>query len=283
MNERVKAVLEGILERFKAGDIPQAIAYTLNPIPDIPSSRWSFMNRLIMNLSGTTDARGIRQWNQAGRTIKKGSKAIYILVPWIVGKIKHPGDILEDDALQNPEIRIVKGFMAKPVFRVEDTEGEPLDYPPLIIPDLPLMDRAREWGITVTAIPGFNKAYGAYIPKTKEILLATQEETVFFHELSHAAYERAIKELEPGQLWDQEVSAELCAQALCHLVGRAPQETLGNSYRYIDHYAKQIGITPLIACLQVMSSVERMLKCLLEKDMQKAVKQENFHWKGEAA
>jgi hypothetical protein len=219
MNERVKAVLETILERFKAGDIPQAIAYTLNPIPDIPSSRWSFMNRLIMTLSGTTDARGIRQWNQAGRSIKKGSKAIYILVPWIVG----------------------------------------------------------------IAIPGFEKAYGAYIPKTKEILLATQEETVFFHELSHAAYERAIKELEPGQLWDQEVSAELCAQALCHLIGRQPQETLGNSYRYIDHYAKQIGITPLIACLQVMSNVERMLKCLLEKDMQESVKQENFHCKGEAA
>lgn len=283
MNERVKAVLETILERFKAGDIPQAIAYTLNPIPDIPSSKWSFMNRLIMTLSGTTDARGIRQWNQAGRSIRKGAKAIYILVPWIVGKIKHPGDILEEDALQNPEIRIVKGFMAKPVFRVEDTEGKPLDYPPLIVPDLPLMDRAREWGITVTAIPGFEKAYGAYIPKTKEILLATQEETVFFHELSHAAYERAIKELEPGQLWDQEVSAELCAQALCHLVGRQPQETLGNSYRYIDHYAKQIGITPLIACLQVMSSVERMLKCLLEKDRQESVKQENFHCKGEAA
>jgi hypothetical protein len=153
----------------------------------------------------------------------------------------------------------------------------------LIVPDLPLMDRAREWGITVTAIPGFNKAYGAYIPKTKEILLATQEETVFFHELSHAAYERAIKELEPGQLWDQEVSAELCAQALCHLVGKKPQETLGNSYRYIDHYAKQIGITPLIACLQVMSSVERMLKCLLEKDRQESVKQDTIHWKGEAA
>lgn len=283
MNERVKAVLETILERFKAGDIPQAIAYTLNPIPDIPSSRWSFMNRLIMTLSGTTDARGIRQWNQAGRTIKKGSKAIYILVPWIVGKIRHPGDIQEDDALQNAEIRIVKGFMAKPVFRVEDTEGEPLDYPPLIVPDLPLMDRAKEWGITVTAIPGFNKAYGAYIPKTKEIFLATQEETVFFHELSHAAYERTIKELEPGRLWDQEISAELCAQALCHLVGKKPQETLGNSYRYIDHYAKQIGITPLIACLQVMSSVERMLKCLLEKDLQESVKQENIHCKGEAA
>jgi len=41
MNNKVKQVLNVILDKFKSGDIPEAVAYSVFPIPDIPSSKWS--------------------------------------------------------------------------------------------------------------------------------------------------------------------------------------------------------------------------------------------------
>lgn len=258
MNHKVKAVLETILARFKSGDIPQAIAYAAFPGFDIPSVKWSFMNKVLMYAADTTDARGFRQWNRVGRKVKKGAKAIYILVPNLI-KIADPED--ED----SKKIRL-RGFLAKPVFRMEDTEGEPLDYKELQLPDLPLLEKAREWGISVAAAPALKRVYGCYLPNAQVIRLATPDETVFFHELSHAAHDRVVARLKNGQHWDQEIVAELSAQALCRIVGSQPHSTLGNSYRYIEGYAKEAGLSPLSACLQVLESVEKVLSLILEVD-----------------
>ena len=257
MNDRVRAVLETILEKFKSGDIPKAIAYAIFPIPDIPSTKWSFTNKLIMFLSNTADARGIRQWNSAGRTVRKGSKAIYILVPRFMKKSRP-----DDDS----EEVILKGFMAQAVFRLEDTEGEALGYgKDISLPALPLIEKAKEWGIAVSAVPLFFKAYGAYSPDAKRILLASPEEIVFFHELSHAAYERVVDDLKPGQQWDQEIIAELAAQVICQIVGRKPFDSLGNTYRYIERYSQEAGMSPLSACMHVLESVEKVLALILEE------------------
>jgi len=84
MNAKVKKALEGIVQRFKEGDIPQAIAYSMFPIPNIPASKWSLLNRTLMLISGTSDARGFRQWKEAERYVKKGSKSFSILAPRFV-------------------------------------------------------------------------------------------------------------------------------------------------------------------------------------------------------
>ena len=47
--------------------------------------------------------------------------------------------------------------MCKPVFRVEDTGRELLDYEQIELPDLPLIEKAEEWRISVKAIPGNNR------------------------------------------------------------------------------------------------------------------------------
>jgi hypothetical protein len=57
MNEKVKSALEGILQRFESGDIPEAIAYSTFPLYDIPSARWSLLNRILMFIAGTSDAK----------------------------------------------------------------------------------------------------------------------------------------------------------------------------------------------------------------------------------
>ncbi len=57
MTDRVKSVLNSILRRFETGDIPEAIAYSMFPFPDVPSANWSLLNRTLMFLWGTMDAR----------------------------------------------------------------------------------------------------------------------------------------------------------------------------------------------------------------------------------
>lgn len=68
--------------------------------------------------------------------------------------------------------------MCKPVFRVEDTDGEALEYETLKLPTFPLEERAEEWGISVKAIPGNYRYYGYYQPGRNEIGLATPESNV---------------------------------------------------------------------------------------------------------
>ena len=58
MNDKVKEALNSILDCFKSGDIPEAIAKAMFPGVDSPSSNWSLLNRTLTFLSGTADARG---------------------------------------------------------------------------------------------------------------------------------------------------------------------------------------------------------------------------------
>ncbi len=260
MKANVKLVLDSILERFKTGDIPKAVAYSMFPIPDLPSSKWSILNRTIMFLSGTMDGRGYRQWHETNRYVKKGSKAFYILVPYIKKKETDTG---EQDVLY--------GFGCKPVFKVEDTDGEELDYQQIEIPELPLIEKANEWGISVKAIPSNYFYRGYYAPDNNEIALATEEECVFFHELSHAGHDRIAEGLKKGQDPLQEIVAELGAATLCQIVGLTGEKHLGNSFRYIEGYAKKINMSVYSACIKVMNETEKVLDLILGKEIEQQV------------
>lgn len=250
MNQKVKQTLDCIIDRFKTGDIPEAVGFSMFPMADVPAGHWSRLNRTIMFLSGTHDARGFRQWKEAGRNVKKGSKAIQILVPSF-RKFTNKKTGEEENALI--------GFLSRPVFRVEDTEGEPLSYEQIELPNLPLLERAEEWGISVKAIPGNYSYYGYYSSSRKEICLASPDEVNFFHELAHCAHERLVGTLTPGQNAIQEVVAELSAQALSCLVGKSTKKTIGDSYLYIERYAEKIGMSVYTACLQVLNDTEKVL------------------------
>ena len=268
--EKVKRALESIVQRFKEGDIPEAIAYSMFPIPNIPASRWSLLNRTLMFFAGTNDARGFRQWEEVGRHVKKGSKAFTILAPRFIKK----------DTEDQEEIKtILVGFLAVPVFRVEDTEGDPLDYERIELPDLPLMEIAKEWGISVKAIPGNYRYFGYFSQDRKEIALATKEESVFFHELAHAAHQRILGELKKGQDWKQEIVAELSAAVLCRVIGKTSRY-LGNSYRYIEGYAKSANLTPWQGCMRVMSDIEKVLNLIIDwksrKELEEATRDEEL-------
>ena len=68
-------------------------------------------NRLLAFFHGTDDARGYRQWQQAGGRLRKSARAFGILAPITVKKTE------TDDSGTEVEWRVVVGFKAIPVFR----------------------------------------------------------------------------------------------------------------------------------------------------------------------
>lgn len=252
MASKINETLFKIVEIFNSGKIPEAVSYAAFPSFDIPSEQWSFLNRIIMWINGTSDARGYRQWLNVGRHVKKGAMAFHIFAPRLIKEKKENGE--EDFSLL--------GFLQVPVFCYEDTEGEPLNYKETKINSFHLIDKAKEWGLDVQAVSGNERYWGSY--GGEYIKLATPEEAVFFHELSHHAHKLVRGELVPGQDWKQEIVAELSAEALSRIFGL--KTTTGNSYKYIESYAAQAGLSPVMACLQVLGDTEKVLKLILEED-----------------
>ncbi len=226
--DHVSETLDRIVAAFERGDVPTAIQKAVYPPADIPCAAWSLNNRVLLMLSGTADARGYRQWQQVGRNVMKGAKAVRILVPRMVTKTE------KDAAGKESKRSFLAGFMARPVFAVESTEGEPVDYKIPPVPTHPLMDVAAQWGIKI-GTAGFNGAAYGWTDFKASITLCTPDELTWFHELGHVSDGRE-HDLKGGQHSDQEIVAQLVAAVLARLVGRKdPNE--GYSFKYVQGYA----------------------------------------------
>ena len=91
--KNTEAIAQRIIEAFQH---PTKLPKALTPIfihrsDDLPCRNWSFCNQLLIAMSGTSDARGMKQWNAVDRKVKKGSKAIWILAPY-TRKVKSKGE-----------------------------------------------------------------------------------------------------------------------------------------------------------------------------------------------
>lgn len=253
-SKKAKVCLQRIVDLFKEGNIPKALAVaTIPPQASIPSAKWSWSNKLLQFLADTSDARGFRQWQEAGRKVNKGAKAFHILGP----KARMVKET--DENGQETEKIIVVGFFAIPVFRAEDTDGKPLPYEPASPP--PLADVAKEFGLSVSYQTFANRYYGYYQGTSKKIVLASHEAKVFFHELAHAAHHRIGGKLKGGQVPSHEIIAELAAATLANLY--CPDANLGFSYEYVKSYAKKSKKSIERACLAVINTVGKVLDEIL--------------------
>jgi hypothetical protein len=143
------------------------------PPSNIPAYKWTRKNRTLAFLQGTGDARGFNQWKEVGRYVKKRAKSIYILGP-IIRKSKNVQ--VETDTYGNKIVvddTECVGFFGIPVFRMEDTDGDPLEYSPLDTGSLPLADVAKKWGLDVISGSFNGEYYGYYSPDKKEIVMVS--------------------------------------------------------------------------------------------------------------
>ena len=253
-SEKAKVCLNRIVELFKSGNIPKALAVvTIPPQSGIPSTKWSVSNRILQFLADTSDARGFAQWKDAGRKVKKGARAFHILGP----KARKFTET-DDNGVEADKV-IITGFFTIPVFRAEDTDGDPLPYEPATPP--PLVDVAEKFGLAVSYQSFAADYYGYYQGQSKRIVLATHSAQVFFHELAHAAHHRIEGELQGGQVPDQEIIAELTAATLAQMY--CPEANLGFSYAYVKNYAEKSKKSIDRACLAVINTVGKVLDEIL--------------------
>lgn len=249
----IQDTINGLVKDFVSGNITNDLA-EIAVIKDYrPCARWSFWNRLIMKANKTEDARGYNQWKAAGRTVKAGSRAFYILVPNI--KTKKETD---PNTGEERERKYLVGFLDGAVFRVEDTEGDAL---PTLEPQEPppLLDVAIKFGLNVS-YGELLDAYGS--TNGRDIILATHDASVFFHELAHCAHDRILKakgdHLVMGQDPIQECAAQLSAAVLSRLYLKDKHDQF--SYNYVAHYSRIAGREAGDMVMEIVSLVEKIVK-----------------------
>jgi hypothetical protein len=146
----------------------------------------------------------------------------------------------------------------------EYTGENPLHHEPVNLSELPLMEKAEEWGLTVKILPDLRKCLGHYDKDRREILLVSPDAKVWFHELAHVAMERLSDSITHTQLQWQEVIAELAAVALYQIIMKKPDERLSDSYSHIFLNAVVLDKSPVEACLEVFNETEQIIKSILE-------------------
>jgi hypothetical protein len=252
-NPRIKEAMDTLLKMFDEENL-EKVARAVFKGDSIPADKWSFLNRILMYLHDTEDARGFRQWQQVGRHVKKGAKAFYIIGP-VTRKITAEKSLESGDTVRE-ERKVLAGFKALPVFRIEDTDGAPMireEYQGKI--PCEFNGIIQELGLKVQPVRFCGSVYGSYNLINKEIRLASPDIEVFLHELSHAVDDR-LNGLKPGQKKDQEVTAEFSAAVIAHLMGyRIP---LGNVRDYIEGYS----FRELLSCL---TRIEKIVSYVIER------------------
>ena len=266
--ERAKEALNKLLEMFESGNMPAMITRTLikgKPGSECPCEEWSLGNRLLMLMSGTEDARGFKQWQDAGRHVRKGAKAIYILAP-STKKVTREETDPETGEEHEVEHRIITGFRDVAVFRVEDTEGGPLpgqaEYAPPEPP--PLTEVAKAFGVqSISYTPAGDGTYGFYSwSGSKRIVLHTLDVKTWFHELGHAVH-HSFRDLRGGQAADQEIVADVFAATICEMYGFDGYQ--GHVWSYVKSYAGTSDTKQALkAIFKVLADVEECLKRVFE-------------------
>ena len=251
--EQANKVLKDICKAFASSKIIDDITVSVNTSwsdNTPPSATWSITNQIILAHYDTRDARGIRQWESVGRKINPDAKPVIIRAPRYY-KFKNDKD------------EEVTGmyFVGIPVFRLEDTTGDPLpECKPKELP--PLYDLAEHNGIKVTYGPQRKAGQGGfYSPSDKHIYLCGEAKGSFFHELAHH-YDGKFTKMKIGRHVDQEMVAEMTACVLAKLYG---EDTIEFSQKYC---AKYIGTTDPVkvgrSCVMVLNRVKNVIHSILE-------------------
>ena len=250
-----------ILEAFRQpNNLPKPLAQVfIHRKDNVPCRSWSWRNQFLVALQGYRDARGFRQWEQAGRWVKKGERAFYILSP-VTKKV------VEEDTGEKKSV--VYGFKGTAVFGYEQADGEPLSPPDpeaeRWVQELPLIEVAGEWGRSVESFNGKGASYLCAYRHHSGIALGVKNLSTWAHELVHAADHRNGKLTELGQHWRKETVAELGGAVLLQILGYPNDADLDGCWKYIQDYAEKAGLEVIDACGKVLQRTCEAVALILD-------------------
>lgn len=253
LSAKAQAALGNMVQRFESGDISPIVEVArIRRDPSAPSYKWTFKNQVIAYAqTNTLDCRGYKQWQEAGRQVRKGENASFILGPVTIKKTRKDQDGEEE------ERSVCVGFHAIPVFSYHQTDGDQdtaIRYEPRQLP--PLADVAENLGISIRFGPMLDALGSASVQGTR-ITLGSNDVRTFFHELAHCCHARIEGELNAGQDKEQETIAEFTACVLASMYGH---DYTGNAWEYIKGYHED----PIQAIYTALGTIEQVLGVIEE-------------------
>ena len=261
---KAQETAERVIEAFKSGNIPEPLSHIFINVDEVPMSQWSYLNQFVCLISGCTDARGFKQWQEVNRNVKRGEKAAaYILVP-----LKKKRKKVNKDQDEEQDSFYIYGFRGMPVFDVSQTEGESLPVPDdhqEFIDALPLTAVSEQFGISLKLFNARGKSSaGFYTPGRNIIGLGVENLSTWLHELIHAADDKLGNLKEKGQHWRSETVAELGSTTLAIMIGREDAADVGGAWEYISAYAQAANIETITACVRVLERTCQAISLILE-------------------
>lgn len=179
-----------------------------------------------------------KRWNELGRKVKKGSKAIKIFKPNFKKVVNEDGE---------EETKLV-GFLTVPVFAYEQTEGDPLPIDKMHIKldgDCPearaiiqYAEQLAEQDNCPVTYGDTEGANGYYVPATHRIVVSDSLSInhrckTLVHELVHSKVHRYDTTSTSSE---KEVVAEGSAFVVCSFFGL---DTSDYSFRYVKSWSKK--------------------------------------------
>ena len=217
------------------------------------------------SFEGALAVKGFKQWKEEGFSVRKGEKAIEILIPSIAKYYKDTeGKLVPVSAadphtkkrIQNKEIPVVKqvaGFTKGHVFDITQTNAEEKDYPAYY------PNRREEYGFRGDNLLAFNRAVEVYardnvesltfqpIPSvakgyyelgTHRIVLnsrlnESEKAKTLIHELAHAKMHGENSPYRETTIREKEMQAEMTAYVVSKSFGLDPDDA---SIRYVANW-----------------------------------------------
>ncbi len=235
--EVIAANVKSLIEQLEAGHSDALTTY-LDAMSRFHNYSFGNILEVARQRPSATRVAGLYAWNQLGRKVKKGEKAIRILAPIVGIKRKKDDEAEKDITKQNT--RVLVGFRNAYVFDVEQTEGAEL---PTLREMTGTVGENRDRLVSFTKAqrielvftekiaPALGMSYGgriAILPGQTE----AEEFSTLVHELAHEMLHKAER-----RTTTTKVVRETEAEAIAFVIGKAVGLEVGTaSADYIHLY-----------------------------------------------
>lgn len=265
--EVIAANVQSLIEQLEAGHSAALTAY-LNAISRFHNYSFGNILEIARQNPDATRVAGMYAWNQLGRRVKKGEKAIRILAP-IVGIRRKPDDEAEKD-ITKQNSRVLVGFRSASVFDVSQTEGAALPE---------LHEVSGDPGENRNRLLSFIEAQGIQLVYSEKIAPAlgmsyagrivilpgqseAEEFSTLVHELAHEMLHKAERRTATTK-----TVRETEAEAIAYVIGKAVGLTTGTaSADYIHLYHGNASL--LAESLEVIQRTSAVILAALQSPIE---------------
>lgn len=233
--------LKGIEEHIKSGIANYLDSETFKNYLDfaLQFRQYSYRNKILIQSQNPKASlvAGYRAWQDKGRQVQRGEKALKIFVPSLAAKKDKDGNYSRDK--EGNVIKEVKGFYLASVYDVRQTEGEPIPKPIYELEENINNPKKFDWYIkAITKLSPVpiqfaeikGTAKGFFVPSEKQITIRpgmSESQTIktMLHEITHSIlHDNNVPVFGSSEYARQEIEAESVAYMIANSLGIETQE-----------------------------------------------------------